>query len=77
MVGNDTTPSDCSINKFAVAGKALSVPGVINTDTGIETNAIDTTGDNDARYRRNGIDVFYLRNNQVELNTSGISLSSL
>ena len=47
MVGNGADPSDCSINKFPVAGKALAVGGVINTDTGIETDAIDTAASTD------------------------------
>lgn len=54
MIGNGSDPSDCSINKFPVAGKALSVAGLINTDTGIETDAIDTTGDTNLVVKQNG-----------------------
>ena len=46
MVGNGSDPSDCSINKFPVAGKALAVAGLINTDTGIETDVINSATNN-------------------------------
>ena len=41
----------------------------------ISSNIYDSNGNSDAAYKRNGVDFFYLRNNQVELN-SGISLST-
>ena len=53
MIGDGATPSEVSINKFPIAGKALSVAGVINTDTGIETDVIDTTGDNNLVVKQN------------------------
>ena len=60
MIGDGATPSDFSINKFPIAGKALAVAGLINTDTGIETDGIDTATSTDLYIKRDGIDYIQL-----------------
>ena len=42
---------------------------------GVKSNTYDSIGNADVKFRRNTTDFFYLRNNQVELN-SGITLQS-
>ena len=60
MIGNSSDPSDCSISKFPVAGKALAVAGVINTDTSVETDVIDTSTSTDLYIKRDGINYIQL-----------------